>query len=515
MKSLEARLEVTSKSALDARSHARSSRGRTDVGSKVPCFEPGEIVGGKFRIGRQIGRGGTSVVYEAQHVQLGHLVAIKVLGKLHQPAKLGAFERALEEAQATARLTSDHIVRVFDVGTTKGGHAYVVMERLLGTDLASELKQGRTPPLAEAVQIVMQACLGLAEAHASGIVHRDIKPSNLFLALRSDDTVVVKVLDFGLAGAVARSSEPRRLSGPQRIAGSPGYAAPEQLGAASDLDERADIWGLGIVLYELVSGQRPFNGENLTESLVAAATLEVPAITTGDGSVPAAFESVVRRCLEKNREDRFPSVLELAEALSPFAPPIYEALPDRIRDVTRRGSHCADAFRMTLPDGDGSVVEVAADTAASKTEGGASIAEGIDEEAVAAAPLVVASWLPSPRAGGFPLVVGASLVLLLSVLFARGVSAPSRALAVAAPLPIAAALGPLGPLGPLVIPVAQASVSPPASRPREPATPAPRVVAPTPRTLAPRATSRSPAPAKPTPPDTVARVPAGDPMTYR
>jgi serine/threonine-protein kinase len=326
--------------------------------SGSPVIEPGEIVGGKYRIGQMIGRGGMSVVYEAKHVQLGQDVAVKVLTGQQ------TLSRVLNEAQATARLTSEHVVRVFDVGTTNGGFGYVVMEKLRGSDLAETLrpKDGSKRPLSvsAAVKLVLEACHGLAEAHAAGIVHRDIKPSNLFLAQKPDKTVTLKVLDFGLARAEVTAATTARGSarGP-RIAGSPGYASPEQLGTASDADARADIWGLGIVLYEAVSGHRPFDAANLQDALIAAATLPMPPLTSPSEPIPPGFEDVVRKCLEKDRESRYATVTDLAEALRPFAPPAFAHYVDRVRAVGGRNPYSVGTIKTTaVPEGEGHTATV-------------------------------------------------------------------------------------------------------------------------------------------------------------
>lgn len=488
-----------------------------------PAIEPSEIVGDRFRVGPIIGRGGMSVVYEATHIQLGQHVAVKVLGTL-QSARRGAFERALIEAQATARMTSEHVVRVFDVGTTKAGHAYVVMEKLVGNDLAQEIRKGIPSPVGDAVKIVLQVCHALAEAHAAGIVHRDVKPSNLFLAMQPDKTVVVKVLDFGLARADSSVAKASGASTMPRMAGSPGYASPEQLGTASDVDARADVWGLGIVLYELITGRRPFEAVNLTDGLIAASTLPMPPMKSVHGPVPPAFEAIVRRCLEKDRENRFGSIMDLADAIHPYAPPAYARYSERVRAVGGRGLHSAGTIRVTLPDG----LASGGATTFSDTGSQSSKMEPNTEMGVAnPAALVVASVVP-PHRTALRLVLAAAVVGILLFVVLSG-----RRLPTAPPPPSGAALGApatpssLGPLPPLVVSTAPAA-------PPEIATVVPSVagtiavVAATPvvgsktetappsgRPALVRVTPRPPAPPKTTAAVGSGKGPADNPMTYR
>jgi serine/threonine protein kinase len=342
------------------------------------------------------------VVYAAQHVLLGQHVAVKVLAS-RRGSPHGTFQRALSEAQASARLTSEHVARVFDVGVTGAGQAYVVMERLIGDDLLHVLRSGLRAPVEEAVKIVLQACHALAEAHASGTVHRDIKPSNLFLAKQSDGTLTVKVLDFGLACGLEASCVE------MRVGGSPGYASPEQLDGSSDVDARADVWGLGVVLYELVTGHRPSRAMNGDE-LPSAARGFVPPMVSPHGPVPPAFESIVRRCMEVDRERRFASVIELAEALGPFAPPAYAHYPRRIRDVVAIERHSAGA--LPIPADGPTVRDV--DTALSDEA-----SSSAETRLSSPPPLIVADRLPPPGTTA-RLIFAAAVVVLVVLLLKAG-----------------------------------------------------------------------------------------------
>ncbi|MBK7071711.1 MAG: serine/threonine protein kinase [Myxococcales bacterium] len=276
---------------------------------------PGAVVDEKYWVERVLGRGGMGVVVAATHLTLGQRVALKFLRP--EAARDGELvERFLREARAAVRLRGEHVGKVVDVGTAADGLPYIVMEYLEGHDLASALGRSGPLPVATAVDYVLQACAGLVEAHAAGLVHRDLKPANLFLTRRPDGTPLVKVMDFGIAKAMGPIDA--AITGSAAVMGSPGYMSPEQLRSARDVDRRADLWSLGIVLYELVCGRRPFAAQTITELAVMLATEPVPALTV---PTPRGFASVVARCLEKDPARRYQSVAELAAALALFGSP--------------------------------------------------------------------------------------------------------------------------------------------------------------------------------------------------
>ncbi|HYQ17781.1 MAG TPA: serine/threonine-protein kinase [Polyangiaceae bacterium] len=293
-----------------------------DKASRVSAtsIAEGDIVGGKYRIDSQLGVGGMGVVLAATHLELDAPVAIKVI-RDDLARNEEVVGRMLFEARAAAKLRSAHVVRVLDVARLDSGAPYIVMERLEGSDLATVLTENGPLPVQEAVDYVLQACDGLLEAHALGIVHRDLKPENLFRAITPEGSIV-KVLDFGISKdtGVSPGLSPRAVKTSAGDAvGSPYYMSPEQM-RALEVDARTDIWSLGAILYELLSGHCPFEGESLP--VVCASVLsdvEAAPLASLTPRVSPGLSALVARCLRKERAQRFESVAELAAELSLYA----------------------------------------------------------------------------------------------------------------------------------------------------------------------------------------------------
>jgi serine/threonine-protein kinase len=282
----------------------------------MESFEPDQVLLGKYRIERVLGRGGMGVVLSAVHVDLDTRVAIKILhgeGAL-TPEGAGRF---LREAQAASKLRSEFVARVTDFGRLADGQPFMVMELLDGEDFETILQRGALSPT-EAVDAVLQAGAALAEAHAVGIIHRDIKPANLFRATRPDGSPCVKVLDFGISKVVEKLTD-RPLTQTGSALGTPLYMSPEQLRSPKDIDARTDVWSLGVVLYEMLTGTPPFLAEQLLELVARILEVTPPSVETVRPEVPLALATIVRRCLEKDREKRVPGMRELADLLAPFA----------------------------------------------------------------------------------------------------------------------------------------------------------------------------------------------------
>src|SRR5262245_16752002 len=254
------------------------------------------------------------VVVGATHLHLQQPVALKfLLPELMHNTQL--VERFVREARASAQLRGEHVCRVSDVGSFDSGAPYIVMELLDGRDLASLLAAGALP-VQRAADYVLQACVGIAEAHALGIVHRDLKPANLFLTQRPDGSPLIKVLDFGIAKA--QGDRNFSLTQTSAVLGSPGYMSPEQLRSTRDVDARSDIWAIGVVLYELVSGRPPFTGNSITELALRIAMDSPPPLV---GRMPQGFDQLVNRCLAKEPDQRYPDLANLAHALAAYAGP--------------------------------------------------------------------------------------------------------------------------------------------------------------------------------------------------
>ena len=296
---------------------------------------------GKYRVDSIIGRGGMGLVVKAWHLGLEEDVAIKLLRDDIAIAD-ETVARFIREAQAAVKLKSEHVARITDVGTLDDGKPYMVMELLEGQDIGQLLtERGRLLP-SLAIDLVIQACEALAEAHSLGIVHRDIKPTNLFLTSRPDGSLLLKVLDFG----ISKSPSGAELSLTQTwsLLGSPAYMSPEQMRSARHVDGRTDIWSLGTVLYEAVEGHLPFQAESFSEMCVMVA-VDPPAPMT---LASPALAAIITRCLAKDPGQRYANVAELGRDLARLArePDKAQILVDRMYRMLGRGT-----VRRTPPAG--------------------------------------------------------------------------------------------------------------------------------------------------------------------
>jgi serine/threonine-protein kinase len=283
----------------------------------------GQVVG-KYRVESLIGTGGMAAVYRGVHEELDHRVAIKILlPRCLNDKRL--VTRFVREAKTIAKLKSRHVARVFDIGRIETTRApYIVMELLEGEDLGKKLDTQAPFGIQRAVDYVIQASEGLAHAHAAGIVHRDVKPGNLFLARDTDGREVVKVIDFGIAKQIAAGDV--KLTSTNDVFGSPQYMAPEQIRGAGRADARTDVWALGVVLYELLTGASAFSGESVLE-LAGSILHNAPTpIGTYRRDIPPSLERVILRCLDKTPTKRFRNACDYALALAPFASPAGKSI---------------------------------------------------------------------------------------------------------------------------------------------------------------------------------------------
>jgi serine/threonine-protein kinase len=290
----------------------------SDCEKEEPPVGIGELVGGKYRVGEALASGGMGTVVACVDEMLGRPVVLKFL-KPKLAADPDVVERFMREARAAARIRNDHVVQVYEVGSTSGGIPYMVMERLEGQDL-EELRLSRGPlPVSEAVDLCLQALDAISDAHEQGIVHRDLKPSNLFLAQRRGKAPIVKVLDFGISKVAAEHQAAANITRTGSMLGSPGYMSPEQVRSIKNVDRRTDLWSLGVILYEMLTGENAFDGQTLGEVFSKIREEDLPAPSTRRADIPADLDHVMQRCLARNRDARYATAAELRAALLPFA----------------------------------------------------------------------------------------------------------------------------------------------------------------------------------------------------
>jgi eukaryotic-like serine/threonine-protein kinase len=314
----------------------------------------GQTVAGKYRIDSVLGVGGMGVVLSAHHLGLGQSFAIKFL---HGDAAKTDEGRArfLREARAAAQLRGDHVIRVIDTGTHPSAHGstpesgsgsgsgeaalpYLVMELLEGQSLQSLIRstsEARAPlPLATVATYMLQTAEALAEAHRAGIVHRDLKPDNLFVKKSADGTQSIKVVDFGISKVDDEVG--LSLTSQNAVMGTPRYMAPEQMRNAKDVDARADIWALGAILYELLSGAPPFDAATLTELITKVQLEPHTPLASRAPQLPASLSDLVDACLAKDRSLRLSDTQAFATALMPFAPASARVHLERIERLLGR-----------------------------------------------------------------------------------------------------------------------------------------------------------------------------------
>jgi urea transport system substrate-binding protein len=282
----------------------------SDESDRLPV-RPGDVIAEKYLVIRVLASGGMGVVVAARHRQLHRVVAIKFLRE-GMSAREGVVARFEREGRLIAGLTGEHVARVFDFGRLASGEPFIVMELLEGETVGDRLRRVGSLPPAEAVSFALQACDGLAEAHAAGIIHRDLKPQNLFICRRLDDTESIKIIDFGISKA---REAPMTLTQEADVIGTPAYMAPEQFESPGSVDERADVWSLGALLYEALSGRLPFVADGVLQ--IVSAVIKTEPKNLAELGVAPELAAVVHKCLAKDPDDRFTTVLDLARALTP------------------------------------------------------------------------------------------------------------------------------------------------------------------------------------------------------
>ncbi|HKQ67975.1 MAG TPA: serine/threonine-protein kinase, partial [Polyangiaceae bacterium] len=320
--------------------------------------KPGDVLAGKYRVESVLGAGGMGVVVLVQHIELGQRMAIKMMtpGVIHEKE---AALRFIQEARAAAGLQSEHVVRIFDVGTLDSGAPYMVMELLRGEDLSQVLQNTGRLPIQDAVDYVLQACHAIAEAHARGIVHRDLKPSNLFLTRRSDGSPLVKVLDFGISKTTMgeEGQAPANLTRTSAVMGSPLYMSPEQVRNAKHVDGRADIWSLGVILHELLTGSPAFSADTLPGICAAIIADDPPSLRSLRKDAPEGLEELLAKCLAKSVKSRFQSTRDLMIELKKWSSSSFKLDMSSIpHAMTMRESGAASRAPVSVPDNGPTVV---------------------------------------------------------------------------------------------------------------------------------------------------------------
>ncbi len=318
---------------------------------KAVGLAPGDTIAGKYTVGSVLGEGGLGVVLSARHDQLDQQVAIKVL-KPEMTRSHAVVERFLREGRLAAKIQSEHVVRVFDVGTLDKGAPYIVLEYLQGRDLGTILSDEGRLPIDKAVDYILEACEALAEAHSLGIVHRDLKPENLFVAQKAAGSTVVKILDFGISKLTPKGGKERwkRVTQDGDRFGTPAYMSPELLESATDASACSDVWSMGVVLYELLTGTLPFDGDEMPQ-LIAAVLHKPPLpLRARCPRATAELEHVLNKCLTKNPGERYRNVAELAQDLCAFGNP--NTAPVRVAHIQAVVREVGDSIRPpTFPGG--------------------------------------------------------------------------------------------------------------------------------------------------------------------
>jgi serine/threonine-protein kinase len=287
--------------------------------------QPGDLINGKYRLVRLIGDGGMGSVFEARHEYLGTVVALKFLHS-ELASRPGLVARFLREARLSASIKSDHIARVSDVDQASDGAAYLVMELLEGQSLRALLdREGRLAPQV-ALDYTLQMLDGLEAAHAIGVVHRDLKPDNVFI-VSTPKGPLIKLLDFGIAKLRSSKELQGGLTRPGVMMGTPEYLAPEQAYAADSVDVRADVYSVGAILYEMLAGTRPAQGDDPLEIAAFIMAQKVPRLSQVDRTVPERLSDIVHRAMAPMPADRFTTASELRAALTPLRGSVPPAAP--------------------------------------------------------------------------------------------------------------------------------------------------------------------------------------------
>ncbi len=283
----------------------------------------GRTVDGKYKFIGVLGEGGMGTVFEAENLTLGRTVAVKILHP-QQAKKTFAVKRFHQEARAAGKIGHPNICEVYDLGTLDDGAPFLVMERLVGVTLADRIGHEGGLPFEDCIDIVNQVLSGLVAAHDKGIVHRDIKPENVFLTQRTGCAPLVKLLDFGVSKMIAPDAEELDLTRTGMVMGTPFYMSPEQARGDRNLDARVDLWACGVILYEALTGRRPFIAANYNALLLQILTATPKPARELRASLPEGFDAVIERAMARSREQRYPSAILFQRDLATLRTRYYE-----------------------------------------------------------------------------------------------------------------------------------------------------------------------------------------------
>lgn len=450
----------------------------------------GDLIAEKYRVERVLGVGGMAFVLSAKHVELDELFALKFLARrfTNNPSII---ERFTQEAKAACKIRSEHVARVHDVGIHEGA-PFFVMEHLEGRDLSAVVAAAGPLRVDDAVEYAMQACEALAVAHCHGIVHRDIKPENLFLVER-EGLPIIKLLDFGISKVVLAGGDPPTRPTGDLTLGTPCYMSPEQIRSTASADARSDLWSLGAVLYELLTGIEAFRAASVNEVCAAVLEREPQPPCELRPEIPHGLADVIAKCLEKDADDRFADVAELATALLPFAPTRALVSAERACSVMR-GARRAHGREQHVSSVRPSSLSASSRRHASDVEpiaSAAPVARSIEPPPAALAEAVEET---GRRGGSVALAVAAFAVVLVASGLAYAVRETRE---------------PLAPIAPAAADVAESSPfasAPTANRPARPTYEEAATEASTEGAVAPAPMRRRPAPPTAAPPPSARAV---------
>ncbi len=416
--------------------------------SNATALKSGSVLAGKYRLVSIVGSGGMGAVWRAEHLGLSAPVAVKLLAT-ELDRRQDAIARFLREAQSAANLRSPHVVQVFDHGVDEASQTpFIVMELMKGESLAERLARVGRLSAVDTAKVITQAARAVTLAHELGIVHRDLKPANLFLVHNQDDEIL-KVLDFGLAKwkRAAGALAPGAATATNVVMGTPYYMSPEQMNGAPEADLRSDLWALGVIAFECLTGVRPFEGDNLISIGMRVCSAPVPALEPSL-ALPPELDAWFSRALAKDPGQRFQTARELAEELrrvclrsvTSSSKPQAFAQAAAVAAVPAFADRGTAAGERTAPLPRASFEQQAAQSKTSAPSG----ADGVSEEAPSAGPMarsIGAGLKPrSRRSIAWGLVAGlfVAAIVMISALRARSLSATSDATASASPGVVAA-----------------------------------------------------------------------------